>query len=75
MQCDIYTAHYLYHSYKDATAVVTIADGKHYCLGLDLALIMKMTTEEIKQFSSNIQGLCCRLLTFPLVTVAAVNGQ
>ena len=68
------TTHF-YYSYEDATAVVTIADGKHYCLGLDLALMSQMTAEELNQFMSNVQNLYCRLLTFPLVTIAAVNGQ
>ena len=61
--------------YEDATALVTIGEGKHYSLGLDLERMATMSGPEVYQFLSSIQNLVLRLLTFPLVTVAAINGQ
>ena len=65
----------LHCSYEDATALVTISEGRHYSLGLDLTLVMGMNAQELIQFLTDLQQLYCRLLTFPLVTVAAANGE
>lgn len=62
------------HRYEDATTVVTIGEGKHYCLGLDLAGLADLSPVELLQFSDDLHKLLLRLLTFPLVTVAAING-
>ena len=62
-------------SYEDATAVVTMGEGKFYSLGLDLNLMATMSLLELLQFSNDLQKLLARLLTFPLVTVAAINGK
>ena len=61
-------------SYKDATCLVTISEGKFFTLGLDLDLLATATGQEMTQFMADLQNLYRRLLTFPLVTVAAVNG-
>ncbi len=61
-------------SYEDAKAVVTIGEGKHYCLGLDLDYLATASPEEAMAFAVNLQGMLLRILTFPLVTVAAING-
>ena len=54
--------------------MVTVSDGKHYSLGLDLELVtgggVNMT-----QYLFDVQKLYRRLLTFPMVTVAAANGK
>ena len=63
------------YRYEDAKAVVTIGEGKHYSLGLDLEGMAQMSGLETFQLSCDIQKLLARLLTFPLVTVAAVNGK
>jgi len=55
--------------------VVTIGEGKFYSLGLDLELMASMSAFEMVSFSNNLQKLLARLLTFPLVTVAAINGD
>jgi len=55
--------------------VVTIGEGKFYSLGLDLELMASMSAFEMVSFSNNLQKLLARLLTFPLVTVAAINGH
>ena len=62
-------------SYEDITAMVTIGEGKYYSLGLDLVTLATLSAMEIEQFVNDIQRLLLRLLTFPLVTVAAINGQ
>ena len=61
-------------SYEDANSVVTIGDGKFYSLGLDLEHMGTMAPYELITFTSDLQKLLARLLTFPLVTVAAING-
>lgn len=61
-------------SYNDATCMVTISDGKIFSLGLDLEMLMSAGPAELMQFMVDLQSLYCRLLIFPLVTVAAVNG-
>ena len=55
--------------------MVTMGEGKFYSLGLDLDLMATMNVLELFQFSDDIQKLLARLLTFPLVTVAAINGE
>ena len=65
----------LFGSYKDAKALVTIGEGKHYSLGLDLEQMAMMPGLESFDFVSEVQVLLARLLTFPLVTVAAINGE
>ena len=53
--------------------MVTISDGKYFSLGLDLELANPDRSEMI-QYIVDLQKMYCRLLTFPLVTVAAANG-
>ena len=54
--------------------MVTISDGKVFSLGLDVDLMVQASAEELMQYMVDLQKLYCRMLTFPLVTVAAVNG-
>lgn len=54
--------------------MVTISEGKFFSLGLDLEVFLRASSLELNQYLTNLQNLYCRLLTFPLVTVAAVNG-
>lgn len=62
-------------SYEAATCLVTIGDGKFYSNGLDLERMAAMSYLELASFTSDVQRLLARLLTFPLVTVAALNGS
>ena len=55
--------------------MVTIGEGKHYCLGLDLDYLGSASALEALAFSDSLQQLLLRILTFPLVTVAAINGK
>ena len=61
-------------SYEDATSLVTTGEGKFYSLGLDLVALAGMSPVEMQQFAHDLQKTLLRLLTFPLVTVAAING-
>ena len=54
--------------------MVTVGEGKHYSLGLDLDFFTQAPIHEITAAGIELQKLLSRLLTFPLVTVAAVNG-
>ena len=54
--------------------MVTIGKGKHFSLGIDLEGLISLSALEIMEFSDGLQKLLGRILTFPLVTVAAING-
>ena len=65
---------------KDAkggeAGLVTVSKGKHYSDGLDLNFVLGIDSVEAKiQFLKNVELLFFRLLTFPMPTVAAVNGH
>ena len=68
---------YLNHppSYEDAVSMVTTSEGKHFSLGLELELLAGSSYSEFMKYMSDVQDLFRRLFTFPLVTVAAVNGM
>lgn len=51
-----------------------MGEGKYYSLGLDLSALQLMSGMEMMYFADDLQKLLLRLLTFPLVTVAAING-
>jgi enoyl-CoA hydratase/carnithine racemase len=55
--------------------MVTIGKGKHFSLGLDLEGLVSLSAAEVMEFSNKLQKLLGRILTFPLVTVAAINGK
>jgi enoyl-CoA hydratase/carnithine racemase len=55
------------------TAVVTTGTGKFYSNGLDLDWLG--SASEPEAFMAKVHELLVRLLTFPAVTVAAVNGH
>ena len=65
----------LISSYKDATCLVTISEGKFFSLGMDLDYLLSVSGNEMTQIMADLQRLYCRLLTFPMVTVAAANGM
>ena len=49
--------------------------GKHYSLGLDLEWLAGLPMLELTRFTNGMQKLLARVLTFPMVTVAALNGD
>ena len=54
---------------------MTIGEGKYYSLGLDLDRMATMPGRGSFEFLYEVQKLLARLLAFPLVTVAAINGK
>lgn len=60
-------------------AVVTICDNgtksKHYSDGLDINYLLGLERPAQLKFLKNVEHLLLRLLTFPMPTVAALNGH
>ena len=57
-------------------ALVTTGTGKFYSNGLDLEWLLSEPNEEIRNaYIPNVLGLFARVLTFPTITVAAINGH
>lgn len=63
------------YSYDDATALVTTGSGKYYSTGLDLEELNSLSPTDKIEFFFQFQKLMNRMLTFPLVSVAAINGR
>jgi enoyl-CoA hydratase/carnithine racemase len=57
------------------TALVTVGAGKFYSNGLDLAWMGKAGTEAAIENVQRVHELLVRMLTFPVITVAALNGH
>ena len=55
--------------------MVTIGEGKYYSTGIDVNWLGNLDIKEVTRFLGNFFGLLARLLVFPLVTVAALNGK
>jgi enoyl-CoA hydratase/carnithine racemase len=55
-------------------ALVTVASGKFFSNGLDLDWLLTHP-EQAAEYVSGVNGLLARVLTLPLVTVAAVQGH
>jgi len=57
-------------------ALVTTGTGKFYSNGLDLEWMLGEADEEARQaYIPGVLGLMARVLTFPTITVAAINGH
>jgi enoyl-CoA hydratase/carnithine racemase len=57
-------------------ALVTIGSGKFYSNGLDLEWLLSEATESERQsYIPSVLALMARVLTFPTITVAAINGH
>lgn len=57
-------------------ALVTTGTGKFYSNGLDLEwLLAKADPAERSGYIPGVLGLMARILTFPTITVAAINGH
>jgi enoyl-CoA hydratase/carnithine racemase len=57
-----------------AQGLVTIGAGKFYSNGLDLDFLMT-NGDRAEWYVNRVQDLFARILTFPMPTVAAVNGH
>lgn len=55
-------------------ALVTTATGKFFSNGLDLEWL-QANTDRAQEYVTDVQGLLARLLTLPMVTVAAIQGH
>ena len=60
---------------EEPTALVTTGTGKFYTNGLDLQYISTLTGEQAQAFIARVHDLLAKLLYFPTITVAAVNGH
>ena len=56
-------------------ALVTTGEGKFYSNGLDLEWMSSAGKEEVQQHLDNVHNTFIRMLTFPMITVAALNGH
>jgi len=57
-------------------ALVTTGTGKFYSNGLDLDWMLGQADEEARQaYIPSVLALMARVLTFPTITVAAINGH
>ena len=57
------------------SALVTTGDGKFYSNGLDLDWMAQAGTEQASENVQRVHDLLARVLTFPTITVAAINGH
>ena len=60
---------------KDVDALVTIGSGKFFSNGLDLAFVLDSDRDNVSDFMKAYSKLMARFLTFPMPTVAAINGK
>ncbi len=58
-----------------ARTLVTIGSGKHYSNGFDIDFLAGLDGPGLSAFMGRALGALARLLTFPVPTVAAVNGH
>jgi len=56
-------------------ALVTVGEGKFYSNGLDLDWLTKQPPDDVSRFLADFEKLFARLLAFPMITVAALNGH
>jgi enoyl-CoA hydratase/carnithine racemase len=59
----------------DLSALVTTGDGKFYSNGLDLEWMAGPGAAQAAAAVDRVHALLARLLTFPTITVAALNGH
>jgi enoyl-CoA hydratase/carnithine racemase len=59
----------------DPTALVVTGEGKFFSNGLDLDWMMGDGAAEVDTFLADFELLFARVLTFPMITVAALNGH
>jgi enoyl-CoA hydratase/carnithine racemase len=56
-------------------ALVTTGAGKFYSNGLDLDWMGSVEKDEVRRHMVNVHDVFLRMLTFPMITVAALNGH
>ena len=60
---------------EEPTALVTVGAGKFYSNGLDLAWMSQAGAPAATENVQRVHELLVRMLTFPVITVAALNGH
>jgi enoyl-CoA hydratase/carnithine racemase len=60
---------------EQAKALVTVGEGKFYSNGLDLEWMSGPGKDQAVACIGEVHKLFARMLTFPLITVAAMNGH
>lgn len=60
---------------SDVRSVVVCAEGRFWSNGFDLAWADSREPDEVAAFTRELNALMLRILTFPLPTVAALNGH
>jgi enoyl-CoA hydratase/carnithine racemase len=60
---------------KGHAALVTTGEGKFYSNGLDLEWMGRIGAKEVQRHVDNVHNAFLRMLTFPMITVAALNGH
>ena len=58
----------------DPGVLVTVGSGKFFSNGLDLGWV-ETHADEFPAYVARVQRLLARILTFPMTTVAAINGH
>ena len=64
-----------YFRNENVKVLITTGDGKFYSNGIDLEWITKAKPESTKSFVGGFRKLMQRILIFPAITVAALNGM
>jgi enoyl-CoA hydratase/carnithine racemase len=59
----------------DATGLVVTGNDKYFSNGFDLEFLGRLDSEQLPIFIGDAQRLVARVLTFPMPTVAALNGH
>mgnify|MGYP006336164501 FL=1 len=59
----------------EPSALVTVGAGRFYSNGLDLAWMAQAGTQAATENVQRVHELLVRMLTFPVITVAALNGH
>ena len=64
----------VFYRNSSTIALVTTGEGKFFS-GLDLQFRDAISQQDWLEFISNVDGLLKRLATFPIPTIAAINGR
>src|SRR5690242_12884360 len=60
---------------SEPAALVTVGEGKFYSNGLDLEWMASVGAGQFQKSLRDVHQLLGRMLGFPLITVAALNGH
>ena len=60
---------------QDVKYLVTVGEGKYFTTGVDLEVVRSSHSQSFLNVLSDLQKLLSRLLVFPIITIAAINGM